>query len=230
MTRGAAVVAVMLALGCSGADQPPAPTQKPAAGAAAGSATQTGSSAQAPASPPPPRDCSLLAPAIARITAAELADLRANRAPAVLPAAEAELHTAAAVQTAVLPLLCDRDTWSGAYTACVDAAERKADASACSIHLTQTQLDALAAMTREQVAAQLSPGVAECDEWRHVVERLIACDKFPATAKQSMRQALDQTFEAWRQSQGMGRDQIAAACKAAADSTRQSMTSLGCAP
>jgi hypothetical protein len=228
MTRGAAV-ALVVALGCSGADQPPAPPKPATGGAAAAdsSAPTAGASAHAPVTPPPPRDCSLLAPAIARITAAELAELRATRAADVLPAAEADLAAAAAIQTAVLPVLCDRDAWSGAYTACVDAAARKADAVACSVHLTQPQLDALTAMTRAEVAAHRAPGVAACDEWRSVIERLIACDKFPMTAKQSMRQLLDQTFDAWRES-NLSAEEVAAQCKAAADSTRQSMRSLGC--
>jgi len=234
MTRGPALaltLAIALAAGCTGADKPPAAPKTPADGrAAAESGTaRAPDPPPPPTGPPPPRDCTLLAPAIARITAAELADLRATRPANVIPAAEAELKLAATVQTAVLPVLCDRDAWSGAYTACVDAAPRKADAAACRIHLTPTQQDAVATMTRQQVGATSSFGIAECDEWRQVVERLIACDKFPQNAKDSMRQALDQSFQSWQQMVATQRDSIASACKAASDATRQSLTSLGCA-
>lgn len=71
-------------------------------------------------------------------------------------------------------------------------------------------------------------GVTECDDY---ITKYMACvGQMPAAAQDAARQALDQTRTTWRQvaATEQGRAGLAAACTAAVDASRTTMSAYGC--
>jgi hypothetical protein len=220
-------VACLVLAGCNGTAER-STTTKTAAGAAAPIEPEPGVTNPGP---PPERDCSLLQPAIERITATEIAEIKQTRPANVAPIVEAEVTAAAATLIAVLPRLCEADAWSGAYTACVSTAKVRDDARACSVHLTEPQQARLETEMKNGVGSNSKFGVPECDQWEALVLRMQSCDRFPQASRDAIKQAVDQAMAAWEQQAATTpemRTSIAQACKTAVEGMKQSMTSLGC--
>ena len=74
-----------------------------------------------------------------------------------------------------------------------------------------------------------SIGVAECDQYLAAYETCLK-DKAPAQAREMLKASFDQTRASWKQAASTpeGRAGLAAACKAARDTARQTMGSYGC--
>jgi hypothetical protein len=74
-----------------------------------------------------------------------------------------------------------------------------------------------------------SIGVPECDEY---LDKYQACieDKVPEAVRPSLVQALDQTRAGWKKAAAttQGKESLAAACKQAMETAKQTMSSYGC--
>lgn len=224
---GRVAALLVIAAACGGATEKPAPTAHTDPGPGG---TATRPAAPVDPGPPPPRDCTLLAPAIERIIAAEIADIRATRPKEVAPVAEQEAEATRAILVDVLPVRCDADHWSGAYTACVDGAATRDDARACQVHLSADQQAALEQAIRDHTGPVGTLGIAECDRWEQIATMLARCDKFPADSREAIAKGVKQTMDAWRQQQMTG-DMVVSiqnACRSASDAMTQSMQQLGC--
>lgn len=228
MSRGVSALVFIVVTACGGSEKP-GPT--PQAGSASNAEPAHAPTAPSPG-PPPPRDCSLLAPAIDRIIAAEIADIRANRPKEVAPIAEQEAEATRTLLDAVLPAQCEAGQWSGAYTACVDAANTRDEARACQVHLSATQQATLEQAIRDGAGPPAGTlGIAECNQWEQITNKLAQCDKFPAESRDAIIRGVKQTMDAWR-AQQMTADTVRSienACKAAVDAMTTSMKQLGCA-
>jgi len=222
--RALAAIALIAACGTS------AETSAPSTPPGRGSAAQLAPAPVEDPGPPPPRDCTLLAPAIERIIATEIDAIGRDRPANVAPIAIAEAKATGALLAKVLPAQCESEQWSGAYTACIDEAKTRDHARACEVHLTALQQNALAVAIKAETGAGGTLGIGECDEWERITLQLTTCDKFPAESRQALAQGVRQTMDTWRK-QAMSEDtrkSIATACRSALDSIKQSMQSLGC--
>jgi hypothetical protein len=223
MTRALAAVVLIAACGT--------PAETTRSGTAPGRGATGATPVVVDPGPPPPRDCTLLAPAIERIIAGEIGAIERDRPPDVAPIAIAEAKATGALLAEVLPVRCEADRWSGAYTACIALASSRDNARACEVHLDAQQKAALAEAIRTEVGSIDALGIGECDEWERITMTLTTCDKFPAESRQALAQGVKQTMDAWRKQalSEESRRSIAGACRAALDSIKQSMQSLGCA-
>jgi len=224
--RALAVVAALA--GCNGTAERPSTTGAHGPGAAIHEAPPAKT---IDPGPPPTRDCTLLAPAIERITAAELDEIARTRPADVAPLAAAEVTATAKTLVEVLPALCEQDAWSGAYTACVAEAKHRDEARACDVHLTPDQVAHLEAGVKAGISAASALGIPECDAWLAMVMRLSTCDKFPAESRTAMQQAVQQAMESWRETATTPeiRASIGRSCQQGVDAMAQTMTALGCA-
>jgi len=62
----------------------------------------------------------------------------------------------------------------------------------------------------------------ECDDWKAIVDKLMACDKMPEPQRKIMKDAYDSASALWPTAPAAGKPQLAASCKAAADAIRSS--------
>lgn len=72
-------------------------------------------------------------------------------------------------------------------------------------------------------------GVPECDEF---IEKYTKCinDKVPEAGRAAQQTGLDAMVKTYKdQAAGQGKDQLAATCKTASETIKQSMTAIGCA-
>jgi len=80
----------------------------------------------------------------------------------------------------------------------------------------------------EKLLVELGPEFGECARYVHKLNLMFACPKFPATAKDAMRDAGKQMLDAIRQAPPDARKAMQDGCKAGADAIEQAMKSVGC--
>jgi hypothetical protein len=186
----------------------------------------------------PARDCAGLVGAVERITANEIAELFRTRAIEVARIAAAELERVAPTLREAMPRLCEADAWSGRYTACMTTAKLRADAQACQIHLTQGQLDKLAAEVKTRAAPNAYGGLpAECQQLIDMMKRVTQCPQMQQMGaqtrqqlEQSMQASIDQMVTTWTQTMQTpaGAQTTVEQCRVAIDAMKQSFTAMNC--
>jgi len=62
----------------------------------------------------------------------------------------------------------------------------------------------------------------ECDEWKAMVDKLVACDKMPEPQRKIMKDAYDQAAALWPTMPPATKSQLATSCKAGADAIMSS--------
>lgn len=85
------------------------------------------------------------------------------------------------------------------------------------------------AKATETKAGRASIGVPECDDYINKYEKCVT-ENVPEAARDSLKSALDQSYDAWKQSAStpQGKSALASGCKAALDAAKQSMGAYGC--
>jgi hypothetical protein len=74
----------------------------------------------------------------------------------------------------------------------------------------------------------VTTGIPECDAWGAEVAKIVACDKFPQSARDAVQQAYEQATLMWI---GTPKDQlasVAANCQQITDAVKQARASVGC--
>jgi hypothetical protein len=184
----------------------------------------------------PEPDCPSLVGAVERITANEIAELFRTRAIEVARIAAGDLERVAPTLREAMPRLCESDGWSGTYTACMATAKLRADAQACQVHLTQGQLDKLAADVRSRVPASPYGDLpSECQEVIAAMRHLLQCPQMQqmgSALAQNMDQQIAQMvsgFKDMAKTPG-GAQTLVESCRVARDSIKSSFTALNCPP
>lgn len=62
----------------------------------------------------------------------------------------------------------------------------------------------------------------ECDDWKAMVDKLMACDKMPEPQRKVMKDAYDSASALWPTTPATGKPLLATSCRAAADAIRSS--------
>jgi hypothetical protein len=62
----------------------------------------------------------------------------------------------------------------------------------------------------------------ECEQWRQMVEKLMACDKMPAAQRLPMKEIYDRAAAGWAGLSPESKAQLATSCKAGADAIMSS--------
>lgn len=62
----------------------------------------------------------------------------------------------------------------------------------------------------------------ECDEWKAMVDKLVACDKMPEPQRKIMKDAYDQAAALWPTMPAATKSQLATSCKAGAEAIMSS--------
>lgn len=62
----------------------------------------------------------------------------------------------------------------------------------------------------------------ECDEWKTMVDKLVACDKMPEPQRKIMKDAYDQAAALWPTMPPATKSQLATSCKAGAEAIMSS--------
>jgi hypothetical protein len=62
----------------------------------------------------------------------------------------------------------------------------------------------------------------ECDEWKTMVDKLMACEKMPEPQRKVMKDAYDQASAGWPKLPATSKAQLATSCKAGADAIMSS--------
>lgn len=62
----------------------------------------------------------------------------------------------------------------------------------------------------------------ECDEWKTMVDKLMACEKMPEPQRKVMKDAYDQAAAGWPKLPAASKAQLATSCKAGADAIMSS--------
>jgi hypothetical protein len=184
----------------------------------------------------PARDCTVLVGAVERITTNEIAEQFRTRAIEVARIAAAELERVAPTLREAMPRLCEADAWSGHYTACMTLAKLRVDAQACQVHLTQGQLDKLAAevaaKTPSSPHGDLPP---DCHQLIAMMRKLTQCPQMRQIGpqfEQQMEQSIDALLSGWKQALQTpdGARSTAEQCKVSVDAMKQSFSAMGCPP
>lgn len=74
-------------------------------------------------------------------------------------------------------------------------------------------------------------GIPACDDYATLIESYLQCDQFPASARDSTRQAIDEMRKAWADLRALppdARRTAEDACRQASDAIRQASDAMGC--
>ncbi len=62
----------------------------------------------------------------------------------------------------------------------------------------------------------------ECDEWKAMIDKLMACDKMPEAQRKVLKDAYDQAASLWPTMPAASKSQLSVSCKAGADAIMSS--------
>jgi len=220
-TSSFALVAVLLALAaaCGGKQQATPPP------ATIGNEQR----AEAPA-PRPDEDCDAIGRKVE-------ADARAKMPKGDLPPeAKKQMDELVARMIGLVVTSCKEDHWSAEAIHCGLAASDPDVECDSMLSVEQKQklqdrlMKAMGAFDASTPAASNS-GLAECDAYAAAMEKYMACDKVPQSARDAARQGLDAMRQGWAAMGQMPDDAKQAAgdaCKQAIDALEQGAEAMGC--
>jgi hypothetical protein len=121
---------------------------------------------------------------------------------------------------ALMAKACTSEKWDDTTRACMVAT----DGSSC----FATNRTAYDKWGYPASGVMVATGIPECDEWGAEVQKLVACDKFPQSAKDAIQQSYTQVTQSFAKASKEDRVAAATTCKQIIDAVKQARVSVGC--
>ena len=120
---------------------------------------------------------------------------------------------------------CEVDAWPGDVRACIVATTSLKDPKGCKSRLVIVQREALERDLAE--AERAAP--TDCDNYKQMVEKLMACDKLPQASRDALKQGLDAMEQGWANLKEMPEEAQKAlqeGCKSGGEALQQAVGDL----